>query len=241
MESSKLGDDRIASPLPISDVVIDNSFASKNKDNMFTNTVASNDNALLYYDDVITPIYSDCKGTYDIRRNYPYETCHNHGGNYSLAEHHLPNTQLIYSVQVVYDSPTPTITNDKNYFYVESKSTLLHVDHGNNALCDNYIVEFIHVPTENYYERGTYAYRYSNNIKFPLFTLKVLKLHLFCLPMLISLCFNEFLLYKISLHRKHVRLKCVCYLLLDALFYSSTFIPYSYESIIKILSLSLWL
>src|SRR3954463_1978959 len=47
MESSKLGDDRIASPLSISDVVIDNSFASKNKDNMLTNIVASIDNALL--------------------------------------------------------------------------------------------------------------------------------------------------------------------------------------------------
>ena len=68
MESSKLGDDRIASPLPISDVIVDNSFASKKKDNMFTNIVASNNNALLYYDDVITPIYSDCKDTYDIKR-----------------------------------------------------------------------------------------------------------------------------------------------------------------------------
>src|SRR3954462_2854718 len=67
MESSKLRYDRIASPLPISDVIIDNSFASKNKDNMFTNIVASNDNALLYYDDVINPIYSDCKDSYDAR------------------------------------------------------------------------------------------------------------------------------------------------------------------------------
>src|ERR1041385_7355604 len=107
----------------------DNSFSSKNKDNMFTHIVSSNDNALIYYDDVITPIFSDYKGTYDIRRNYPYETCHDHGVNYSLVEHHLPNTQLIYSVQVVYDSPTPTITNEKDYAYVESKSTLLHVDH----------------------------------------------------------------------------------------------------------------
>src|SRR4051812_27135486 len=113
MESSKLGDDRIASPLPISDVIVYNYFASENKYNMFTNIVASNDNALLYYDDVITPIYSDCKDTYDIRRNYPYETGHNHGGNYFLYEHHLPITQLIYRVQVVYDSPTPTITNEK--------------------------------------------------------------------------------------------------------------------------------
>ena len=53
--------------LPISDVIVDNPFASKNKDNMFTNIVASNDNALLCYDDVITPIYGDCKDTYDIR------------------------------------------------------------------------------------------------------------------------------------------------------------------------------
>ena len=209
MESSKRGDDRIGNPLPTSDVIIDNSFASKNKDNMITNIVASNDNVLLYYDDVITPTYSDYKGTYDIRRNYPYETCHNHGGNYSLVEHHLPNTQLIYSVQVVYDSPTPTITNEKDYAYVESKSTFLHVDHGNKALSDAYIVEFIRDPTENYYEKGTYAYRYFNNIKFPLFMFKVLKLHLFCLPMLIALCFNELFYCNIPMHRKHVRLKCV--------------------------------
>src|ERR1041384_5043124 len=92
-------------------------------------------------------------------------------------------------------------------------------------LCDTYIVEFIHDPTVNYYERGTYAYRYFNNIKFPLFMLKVLKLHVFCLPMLISLCFNELFIYKILLHRKHVRIKCVLYLLLYALFCASTLIP----------------
>ena len=80
-------------------------------------------------------------------------------------------------------------------------------------------------PTKNYYEKGTYAYRYFNNIKFPLFMLKVLKLHLFCLPMLIALCFNELFYCNIPMHRKHVRLKCVWYLLLDALFCSSTLIP----------------
>ena len=65
MESSKLGDDGIANTLPISDVIIDSSFASKN--------------------------------------------------------------------------------------------TFLHVDHDENALCDSYIVEFIHDATENYYERGIHA------------------------------------------------------------------------------------
>ena len=45
---------------------------------------------------------------------------------------------------------------------------------------DSYIVEFIHDATENYYERGSYASTYCNNIKFPLYVLKVLKLCLFC-------------------------------------------------------------
>ena len=76
MESSKLGDDRIANPLPTSDVIIDNSFSSKN--------------------------------------------------------------------------------------------TFLHVDHDENALCDSYIVYFIHDATENYYERGTHAYIYLNLIKISL-------------------------------------------------------------------------
>ena len=88
-----------------------------------------------------------------------------------------------------------------------------------------YIVEFIHDPIENYYVKGTYAYRYFNNIKFPLFMLKVLKLHLLCLPMLIALCFNRLFYWNIPMRRKHVRLKWVSYFLHDALFCSTTFIP----------------
>ena len=38
------------------------------------------------------------------------------------------------------------------------------VDHEENALCDGYIVEFIHDATENYYEGGTYVCRNCNNI-----------------------------------------------------------------------------
>ena len=84
MESFKLGDDGLENPLAISDVILDNYFASKNEDDMFTNIFASKDDGLLYYDDIMTPIYDDCNDTYDIRKNYPYETCHNYGGNYSL-------------------------------------------------------------------------------------------------------------------------------------------------------------
>ena len=96
----------------------------------------------------------------------------------------------------------------------------LFVDHDKNVLCDSYIVNFIHDATESYYERGKYGFMYLNNIKFPLFMLKTLELHLFCFSMLVALCFHDLFSYKIPLHRKWVRLKCVGHLLLDAPFAS---------------------
>ena len=86
------------------------------------------------------------------------------------------------------------------------------------ALCDSYIVEFIHDATENYYERGTYASTYLNNIKFPLYVLKILKLCLFCLPMLVDYCSHKLFAHKIPMYRKWVRLKCASHILHDALF-----------------------
>ena len=71
------------------------------------------------------------------------------------------------------------------------------MNHEKNALCDSYIVELIHDATENYYEKGTYACRLLTNIKFPLFMLKFLKLHLFCLPMLVESCSHKFFAHKI--------------------------------------------
>ena len=44
----------------------------------------------------------------------------------------------------------------------------------------------IHDATEIYYERGKHGFMLLNNVKFPRFMLKALKLHLFCLPM----CWN---------------------------------------------------
>ena len=68
---------------------------------------------------------------------------------------------------------------------------------------------FINNATESYHERGKHGYMHLNNIKFPLFMLKFFKFHLFCLPMLATLCFIDLFFYKIPLHRKWVRLKCV--------------------------------
>jgi hypothetical protein len=55
-----------------------------------------------------------------------------------------------------------------------------------------------------------------NNIKFPLFLLEFLKLYLFCIPMLVAMCLVDLFSYKISMHRKWFRFKCVSYLLFDA-------------------------
>ena len=97
-----------------------------------------------------------------------------------------------------------------------------------------YIVEFVHDATESYYERGRHGFQCHNNIKSPLFMLKVLKLHLFCIHMLVASCFNNLFSYKIPFHRKWVRLKYVAYWLLDALFCFNSYLLY--EHLLKLLS-----
>ena len=113
---------------------------------------------------------------------------------------------------------SPTTTNKIDYAYVGSSNYFMHETHAKNALCDSYIVEFVHDANESYYERGKHGYMHLNNIKFPLFMLRILKLLLFYLPMLVTLLFTNLFIYKIPMHRKHVRLKCVLNLPLDALF-----------------------
>jgi hypothetical protein len=109
-------------------------------------------------------------------------------------------------------------------------------DHEKHALCDICIVEFVHDATENYYERGKYGFWNFHVTKTPLFILKVLKLLLFYLPMLVTMCFFDLFSYEIPMHRKWVRLKCVSYLLLGALFcFNSYFVC---EHLLKLLSLA---
>ena len=141
------------------------------------------------------PIYDDyCDDTYAIKSSddYIYKTCHDY--DYPFYEHYSFNVETIYSIRVSYD--TPTIPNEKNFAYVESNKIYMQVDHEKNALGAGYIVEFIHDATENYYEGGIYARRNCNNIKFPLYVLKVLKLCLFCLPMLVDYCSHKLFAHK---------------------------------------------
>ena len=68
----------------------------------------------------------------------------------------------------------------------------MFVDHEKHALCDSYIVEFVHDVTGSYYERGKYVCKSFQVTKTPLFMLKFLKLYLFHLSMLVALHFNNF-------------------------------------------------
>ena len=112
----------------------------------------------------------------------------------------------------------PTIIDENKFAYVESNKIAMLMCHEKNALCDSYIVGFIHDAIESYYEEGTYACRSCNNIKFPLYELKIVKLCLFCLPMLVDSCSQKLFAHKTPMHRKWVRLKCATHILHDALF-----------------------
>ena len=129
----------------------------------------------IYYDESMPPIYDDyCDDLYAIKNKDNHETCH-----------HDFSFQLDYASHdsCFVEFAPPTTIDEKNFAYVESSKFSMLVDHEKNALGAGYIVEFIHDATENYYEGGIYACRNCNNIKFPLYVLKVLKLCLFCLPM----------------------------------------------------------
>ena len=98
------------------------------------------------------------------------------------------------------------------------------VYHEKNALGAGYIVEFIHDATENYYKGGIYACRNCNNIKFPIYVLKILKICLFYLPMQVDSYSHKLFAHKIPMHRKYVRLKCASHILHDALLYYNSYL-----------------
>ena len=119
---------------------------------------------------------------------------------------------------VIFVEFAPTTIDENKFAHVESSKFSMQVDHEKNALGDGYIVEFIHDANENYYEGGIYASTYCNNIMFPLYVLKILKLCLFYLPMQVDSCSHKLFDHKIPMHRKCVRLKCDIHILHDALF-----------------------
>ena len=106
-------------------------------------TLFSNDSTILEevstdYDENKVATYDDyCHDMYAIKKNYNHETCH-----------HDFNFQLDYASHDSYFVEfAPTIPNEKNFAYVESSKIYMLVYHEKNALCDGYIVGFIHDAT----------------------------------------------------------------------------------------------
>jgi hypothetical protein len=179
----------------------------------------------IYFDDTLPPIYDACNDEYDIFSPPTIEEKINYDYNMPpmYDDYGDENNNDSYFIEFA-----PTTTNKIDYAYVESNN-FMHVAHDKNVVCDSYIVEFVHDATESYYERGKHGYMHLNNIKFPLFMLRILKLHLCCFSMLVTLFFMNLFVYKIPFHRKWVRFKCVLNLLLDALFCFNSYLLRGYH------------
>ena len=165
--------------------------------------------AMFEEDDIFSPPSFDVQVCYDVRmptifddygddmyaikNNDNHESCHH---DFNFQSHDS------YFVEFA-----PIIIDENKFACVESNKFSMLVDHEKNALGAGNIFEFIHDATENYYEGGTYACRNCNNVKFPLHVLKILKLCLFCLPMLVDYCSHKLFAHKIPMHRKWVRIK----------------------------------
>ena len=104
---------------------------------------------------------------------------------------------------------------------LEECQLCMHVDHVENMFCDSYIVEFSYDPTCNYYERGKYGRRNFYLIKLPLVMLRLLSSLSSSLHMLIFACYDNLFAYKMPMHRKNVRIRCVYHMLYDAIFVPS--------------------
>ena len=96
------------------------------------------DEALIEYDNKV-PIYDDYgDDIYATKNNDNHETCH-----------HDFNFQLDYASHDSYFVEfAPTTIHENKFAYVESNKIYMLVYHEKNALCDSYIVEFIHDATE---------------------------------------------------------------------------------------------
>ena len=101
---------------------------------------------------------------------------------------------------------------------LEECQLCIHVDRVKHMFCDSYIVEFAYDLTCNYYERGKYGCRNFHFTKLPLVMLRLLLFLSASLHMLVFACYDNLFAYKMPMHRKYVRLRCVCHVFYDALF-----------------------
>ena len=107
---------------------------------------------------------------------------------------------------------------DFNTTILEDYKILMHVDREEKILYDCYIVEFEYDPTRNNYERGKYGCRNFHVTKLPHVMLRLLLFLSASLHMLVFACLDNLFAYKMPMHRKYVRLRCVFHVFHDAPF-----------------------
>ena len=107
---------------------------------------------------------------------------------------------------------------DVNPTILKDNKTFMHVDREEKNLYDRYIVEFDYDPTCNYYEIGKYGCRNFHVTKLTLVMLRLLLFLSSSLHMLVFSCLDNLFAYNMPMHRKYVRLRCVCHMFYDALF-----------------------
>ena len=107
---------------------------------------------------------------------------------------------------------------DVNPTILEDCKICMQVSHKVNILYDSYIVEFDYDTTCNYYERGKHGCRNFHVTKLPLVMLRLLLFLSASLHILVFACYDNLFAYKMHMHRKYVRLRCVFHMLYDALF-----------------------
>jgi hypothetical protein len=148
----------------------------RSNDDMFTYEHALGDSYSIAYDNTKLLVYDGYSDEYNIFSSPTIEE----------------ETRYDYNMPPIFDD-----YGDENNFvefapttiiHVGSINSFVHVAHDRGILCDSYIVNSIHDATESYYERGKHGLMDFNNIKFPLFMLQILKLHLFYLSMFATMC-----------------------------------------------------
>jgi hypothetical protein len=175
--------------------------------------VPSNDDMFTYehtLEDSYSTTYDDYNDEYDIFSSPTIE-------EKIRYDYNMPPIFDDYGDENNFVEFAPTAISKNDYVHVRSINSVMLVAHDKDVLCDSDMVNSIHDDTESYNERGKYGLMDLNNIEFPLFLLEFLKLYLFCLHMLIALCFHDLSLYKNLFHRKWFRFKFISYLIFDAL------------------------
>ena len=102
---------------------------------------------------------------------------------------------------------------DVNPTILDDYKTFMHVDHEEKILYDSHIIEFDYDLTCNYYKRGKYGCSIFHVTKLPLVILRLLLFLSSSFHMLVSACIDNLFAFKMPMHRKYVRLKCVLHML----------------------------